>query len=105
MLGWSPTYEDLELNGGDFIFSRTRKAGPFLPGTTAEIEWKNGVTWEATVDGDTVSWRVEAEDCTPEIIPDGTPFVMWIRYPNNVTETTDDYPWKRGRAYRSDMED
>ncbi|MGX6513239.1 LtfC-like domain-containing protein [Rhodococcus sp. SJ-2] len=105
MLGWKPIYENICLNGGDWIFERTNPKGPFVPGMTAEVVWGNTVTWEGTVDGSTLSWRIESEACTPAIIPDGTPFVIWVHYPNNTTSTTDDYPWIRGRAYRTDMED
>jgi len=105
MLGWSALYDDIELNGGDWIFERTNRAGAFPPGTTAEVAWSNGVTWPATITGATVAWRIESENCTAAIIPDGTPFVIWMHYPNATTDSTDDYPWTRGRAYRTDMED
>lgn len=47
------------------------------------------------MDGATVSWREEA--AAVAAIPAGTPFVMWIHYPNTVTSTTDDYEWDQGR--------
>ncbi|KHJ74645.1 hypothetical protein [Rhodococcus sp. Chr-9] len=72
---------------------------------TAEVKWQNGITWDAEISGADIKWRIESEECTPAIIPDGTPFVIWVHYPNNTTSTTDDYPWMRGRAYRTDMED
>lgn len=102
-IGWTPTYEDLRLNKGDFIYSRSR--GSLLPaGTTAEIIWANAVTWPATVEGDTVAWRVEAEDCGPDVIPHDTAYDMFIRYPNPDTETTDDFHWKHGRAWRAPLD-
>lgn len=103
MINWSPKREDISLHGGDFIVERTKKTGPLPPGTTAEIEWSNAVTWPAVVDGSTVAWRIESEECTPEIIPDGTAFIIWIHYPNTNTDTTDDYPWIHGRARRTDQ--
>lgn len=105
MLGWNTLYDDIELNGGDWIFERTNPKGPFPPETTAEVKWANGVTWNATIDGADMKWRIESEDCTAAIIPDGTGFVIWVHYPNSTTSTTDDYPWMRGRAYRTDLED
>src|SRR5690606_36670621 len=78
------------------VSSRTDGAGRFPPGTTIEIRWKTGQVWPATVEGDTASWRVEAE--TVLLVPDGTEFVIAVAYPNAATETTDDYPWILGHA-------
>ncbi|MEU1526341.1 hypothetical protein ABZ413_29510 [Nocardia rhamnosiphila] len=101
-IGWTPSYEPLNLNRGDFIYSRTSPR--LLPaGTTAEIKWANGVTWPAIVVDSTVSWRVESENCTAAIIPHGTSYDMFIRYPNPDTETEDDFHWKYGRADRSPL--
>ncbi|MDV6277606.1 hypothetical protein R3Q06_29370, partial [Rhodococcus erythropolis] len=99
MIGWTPVYEDIALNRGDFIFSRTRSEGPIQPGTVIEIAWANGVNWPGDIDGDTVSWRVESTQVAA--VPDGTAFAIWVRYPNSTTETTDDYEWIAGRARRS----
>lgn len=99
MIGWTPIYEDIALTRGDFIFSRTRSEGPIPPETVIEIAWANGVTWPGDVDGDTVSWRVESPQVAA--VPDGTEFVIWVRYPNSATDTTDDYEWIAGRARRS----
>lgn len=106
MLGWSTLYEDIELTGGDWVFERTNAAGPFPADTTAEVKWKNGVTWPATVDGATVRWLVESEDCTPEDVPHETPFAIWVHYLNPLDPAkTIDYPWIRGSAYRTDRFD
>ena len=105
MLGWEPIYEDICLTGGDWIFSRTPYGGEtILAGTTAEVKWENAVTWDAIVSADEVGWRIAAEACTEAIIPHGTAYVVWIHYPNAVTSTQDDYPWMRGRAYRTDID-
>lgn len=101
-LGWSPIYETIELTNGDWIFARTNPLGAIQPGTAAEIKWDNGVTWPGTVDGATVSWRIESTNCTAAIIPDGTPFEIFVRYPNSATSTTDDYVWMHGHAIRTD---
>lgn len=99
-INWNPTYETIRLNKGDFIYSRSR--GSLLPaGTTAEIIWANGVTWTATVEGDTVTWRIESTACGPDVIPHNTAFDMFIRYPNPDTGTHDDFHWKTGRALRT----
>ncbi|WP_433592330.1 LtfC-like domain-containing protein [Nocardia sp. CA-145437] len=101
-IGWRAIRDDIELTNGDFIASRTRPGGVPLPaGTTAEIKWATSpspTTWAATIDGATVSWRVEAAGVAA--IPAGTKFVMWIHYPNTVTGTTDDYEWVIGVARR-----
>ncbi|WP_280393364.1 DUF7264 domain-containing protein [Nocardia wallacei] len=95
-----PRHELLSLNKGDFIYSRTSPTA--LPvGTTAEIIWENGVNWPATVTGNTISWRIESEDCTAAIIPHGTAFDMLIHYPNGATSTDDDFHWKTGTAHRT----
>ncbi|MBF6363226.1 hypothetical protein IU447_24220 [Nocardia farcinica] len=93
-LGWTPLRYQINLTAGDWIFSRTNPDGVFPPGTAIEIKWGNGETWPGTVDGDTVSWRVESE--TVALVPQGTPFTIWVRYPNAVTSSTDDYPWVIG---------
>lgn len=103
MLGWMPRYDEIALTGGDWIFERTNPAGAFPPETTAEVAWANGITWPAIIDGADIKWRIESDACTPEVIPDGTEFVIWVHYPNATTSTTDDYPWMRGRAYRTDQ--
>lgn len=90
-LGWEPYRFQINLTAGDWIFSRTNPDGNFPPGTVAEIKWATGQTWAGTVDGDTVSWRIESD--TVALIAGGTAFTIWIRYPNAVTSTTDDYPW------------
>jgi len=96
-MGWKAFRDHINLNHGyDWIFSRTNEAGNFPPGTTIEIRWKTGQVWPATVEGDTASWRVEAE--TVLLVPDGTEFVIAVAYPNAATETTDDYPWIFGHA-------
>lgn len=101
-IGWTPIYEPLNLNRGDFIYSRTSPRT--LPaGTTAQIIWANSVTWNATVEENTVAWRVEAEDCASDVIPHGIAYDMFIRYPNPDTETFDDFHWKYGRAERSPL--
>ncbi|MEU0871664.1 LtfC-like domain-containing protein [Nocardia brasiliensis] len=97
-IGWRTIRDDIELTAGDFIASRTNSGGPLIPGTTAEIVWENGQTWNAIVSGATVSWRVEA--ATVALVPAGTKFVIWIHYPNSVTSTTDDYEWIKGVARR-----
>jgi len=100
MAGWKPIFEILDLNKGDFIYERTARAG--VPAdSTAQIIWANDVTWDATVEGNTVSWRVEAEDCGPDVIPHGTAYDMFIRYPNPDTESENDFHWKTGRAHRT----
>jgi hypothetical protein len=99
-MGWTPIRENIALSLGDFIYERT-SPNAVPAGTTAEIVWANSVTWAATVDGNTVSWRVEAQDCDAETIPHGTTFDMFIRYPNPDTETEDDFHWKTGRALRT----
>ena len=58
MLGWSTLYDDIELNGGDWIFERTNSKGVFPSDTTAEVKWANGVTWDATIDGADMKWRI-----------------------------------------------
>lgn len=99
MTSWKPIYETLNLNKGDFLYQRSH-TGTLPEGTAAEIVWANGVTWPASVAGNTVSWRVESEDCGPEVIPHGTRYDMLIRYPNPDTGTADDFHWKTGRAHR-----
>lgn len=99
-IGWLPKQELISLNLGDFIYKRTSPK-PLPVGTTAEIQWANDITWSATVDGNTVSWRVESTACTAAIIPHGTGFDMFIRYPNGDTGTDDDFHWKTGTAHRT----
>lgn len=91
-MGWTPYRNHINLCPGyDWIFSRTKEDGPFTAGTIVEIVWDNGVTWPATIEGDTASWRIEA--AAVAAIPDGTGFEIAVRYPNSATSTTDDYPW------------
>lgn len=102
MINWDPIQENIRLSNGDLIFSLTNPGGPLPVGTTAEIVWgtlPNPTTHAGTVDGDTVSWRVESEDLAA--IAHGTPFVIWIHYPNGDTGTTDDYEWYVGHAQRN----
>lgn len=100
-IGWRAIQDDIELTNGDFIASRTRPGGALPPGTTAEIVWhtETPINWAATIDGATVSWRVEAEDVAA--VPAGTRFTMWIHYPNAALETTDDFEWIKGVARRA----
>ncbi len=99
-LGWKPIYDDINLPlGQDWIFERTRASGPFLPETSAEVRWVTGQVWAGTVEGDTISWRVESTQA--DAIPSNTRFAIWIHYPNGATGTTDDYAWIEGRARRS----
>jgi hypothetical protein len=96
-MGWKPIFEVINLSNGDWIYSRTSPTT--LPsGTTAQIVWANGVTWDAVVDGNTVTWRVEAASVA--LVPSGTAYSMFVRYPNTTTGTTDDYEWKNGRSFR-----
>lgn len=100
-IGWRAIRDNIELTAGDFIVSRTHPGGELPPGTTAEIVWATDpspTTWEATVDGDTVSWH--EEQAAVALIPAGTAFVMWIHYPNAETAGTDDYEWVKGVARR-----
>lgn len=100
-MGWRPKRVDIELTSGDWIFSRTNTAGDFPPGTTAEIKWANGTTWPATIAGADISWRIEAAQAA--LIPDGTAFEIFIRYPNATVGggALDDYVWRIGRARRT----
>ncbi|ORL01577.1 LtfC-like domain-containing protein [Prescottella equi] len=102
-LGWSPIDETIELTNGDWIFERTNEAGAIPPDTVIEIKWANGVTWPGEIHGATVRWRVESTACTAALIPDGTAFEIFVRYPNDATSTTDDYVWMGGRALRTDF--
>ncbi|WP_280193543.1 DUF7264 domain-containing protein [Nocardia farcinica] len=96
-LGWSPHRNHINLyTGADWILERTNPDGIFPPGTSIEIKWENGQTWPGSIDGDTVSWRVES--ATVALVPDQTEFTIWVRYPNAETSTTDDYPWIIGAA-------
>jgi hypothetical protein len=93
----------IELNLGDFVFSRTSPK-PLPPGTTAEIVWAietegEPLTWPAQVVGNTVSWRVQSEQCTAAIVPHGTAYDMFIHYPTDG-ESLEDFHWKTGRADR-----
>ncbi|WP_280441183.1 DUF7264 domain-containing protein [Nocardia brasiliensis] len=97
-IGWRTIRDDIDLTRGDFIASRTNPGGALPPGTTAEIVWATGQTWPATVEGATVSWRVESTAVAA--IAAGTAFVMWIHYPNQIASTTDDYEWIKGVARR-----
>lgn len=100
-IGWRPIQDNIDLSNGDFIVERTHPGGPLPPGTTAEIVWAispTPITWTATVEGDTVSWL--EQQTAVALIPAGTPFVMWIHYPNSETSGTDDYEWVRGVARR-----
>lgn len=98
MIGWNPVVDDIRLTRGDFIMSRTNPLGPLPAGTTAEIEWATGEIWAATILGATVSWRIESEEV--DEIDTGTAFTVWVRYPNDATETTDDYEWIVGYGRR-----
>lgn len=106
MSNWEPVYEILYLTHGDFIYSKT---APFTlpPGTTAEIVWKldTPVTWDASVDDSTITWRIESEDCDAATIPQRTRFEMWLHYPNEETETADDIVWKLGHAQRTPIDE
>lgn len=103
-MGWTPIQEDIVLTGGDWIYERTNKNG-FPPDTTAEVMWANDVTWPATLDGNTIGWRLEKANCTAEIIPNGTPFEMHIHYPNpEAADGFDDYVWKQGYATRTELQ-
>lgn len=102
-IGWRPTYEVLNLNKGDFVLART-SPNPLPPGTSAEIVWAveaegGPLTWPAQVDGNTVSWRVEREDCGPDVIPHGTSYDMHIHMPIDES-ITNDFHWKTGHADR-----
>ncbi|WP_406234900.1 hypothetical protein [Nocardia sp. NBC_01009] len=99
-IGWKPIIENLNLNRGDFFYSRTSPT-PLPAGTTAEIVWANAITWPATVDGNTVSWGVESELCGADIIPHTTRFDMFIHYPLDGGAATADFHWKTGHAMRS----
>jgi hypothetical protein len=101
MLNWRALHEDINLGQGDFIVSRVNPRGPLPAGASAEIVWDTTptpTTWTGTVDGDTVSWREEKEDVAD--IDHGTPFTIWLHYPNAITETDDDYEWIIGRGVR-----
>jgi|GEM_PF-3184084 len=98
-LGWKPIFDVIELTRGDWIFERSNPAGPFPPATTARVEWASGQNWDGAIAGNVVSWRVESAEA--DLIADNTDFTIWVRYPNGVTETTDDYPWIYGRARRT----
>lgn len=101
MAGWKPTYEVIELStGADWIYERDNESGPFPSGTTARVEWKSGQTWDGEVSGNTVSWRIESGQA--DLIANETSHTMWIQYPNGNTGTEDDYPWKIGRARRTE---
>ncbi|MFD3431171.1 LtfC-like domain-containing protein [Nocardia fluminea] len=100
-IGWRPIQDNIDLSNGDFIVERTHPGGPLPPGTTAEIIWDispTPITWTATVEDAVVSWLVQQADVA--LIPAGTPFTMWIHYPNAETSGTDDYEWTRGVARR-----
>ncbi|ROZ49399.1 hypothetical protein EEB13_05610 [Rhodococcus sp. WS3] len=98
-IGWIPIYDDIALTRGDLIFTRKRDEGPIPPGTVIEIIWESGENWGGEISGDTVTWRIQSTEVAT--IADGTPFVIWVRYQNDNTETTDDYEWISGRARRS----
>ncbi|OLL21267.1 hypothetical protein BKE56_015785 [Rhodococcus sp. M8] len=99
-MGWTPVRDDIVLTSGDWIFARENRSGDFPPGTTAEVKWANGTTWPATIDGAEISWRIEAAQAA--LIPDGTWFEIFVRYPNNLVSggATDDHVWRFGRARR-----
>ncbi|WP_280442217.1 DUF7264 domain-containing protein [Nocardia brasiliensis] len=100
-IGWRAIRDDIELTNGDFIVTLTHPGGVLPPGTTAEIVWQTTptpTTWPATVEGATVSWRVQQPQVAA--IAAGTRFTRWIHYPNPATGTTDDYEWAIGVARR-----
>lgn len=90
-LGWEPRRLQINLTAGDWFLELTNSDGALPSGTVIEIEWATGQTWPALIEGDTVSWRVESE--TVALIPGGTAFTIWVRYPNTATSTTDDFVW------------
>lgn len=100
---WVPDLVDIELTHGDWIWERT-SPDPLPAGTTAWIVWETDptVTWNAVVDGDTVTFRQDKATTTAAIIPGGTVYEMWLSYPNDESPTDpDEYVWRRGRARRT----
>ncbi len=98
-LGWTPYYEDINLRTGqDWILEIPREEGPIAPATVAEVKWANGTTWAGSIDGDTLVFRVESTQA--DLIPNGTAYILWVRYPNSATSTTDDYQLFAGKARR-----
>lgn len=98
-IGWTAEFHIINLNtGGVFIFERTVKGAVIPPDTTAEFEWDNGKTWPGTVDGQTISWRITADQIA--LIPHLTTYTIWITYPNGNAPQPDRYPWYRGYGER-----
>lgn len=101
-LGWTPYYEDINLRTGyDWIPDPFQSDRTISPDTIAEVKWANGTTWAGEIDGDTLTFRVEAAQA--DLIPNGTKYEMRISYPNSATSTTDDYPFFVGKARRDNI--
>lgn len=98
MIGWEAEREDIALGGSDLIFSRTSDLGNIPANTVVELIWEGGPMWPASVSGAVASWRLEST--AHATIADGTAFTIWVRYPNGLTGTKDDYEWIKGFARR-----
>ncbi|NMM84325.1 hypothetical protein B2J88_08120 [Rhodococcus sp. SRB_17] len=97
---WTPYYEDINLRTGyDWIPNPISSDTILQPGTAAVVKWANGTIWEGEVSGNTITFRVEAEQADP--IPNGTLYEMKVSYPNGTTLTTDDYALYVGKARRN----
>ncbi|MHD0300111.1 hypothetical protein RCF19_29830 [Rhodococcus qingshengii] len=98
-LGHEPDTATVVLSkGAQFILTFRRKAGPWTLGTSCRIEWANGVTWNAQVAGDLMSWKIAATGTTAAVIPPGTDCRIFLQYPGD----TDPYLWFRGKCKRAD---
>ncbi|WP_072689238.1 LtfC-like domain-containing protein [Rhodococcus marinonascens] len=98
-LGWQPKIDDIFLSyGQDWIFERTNKSGTLNAGTEIWVEWPNGTHWDGVIIGDTVSWKVEAQDA--DLIPSGTKYTIRVRYPDGGGVDHTNFNWYEGLARR-----
>lgn len=98
-----PLYTEIVLsNGASFVLEFVLPAhrGGWPDGTTATIEFDNGVTWNAHVVSTLMRWKRAKTDTTDAIIPDGTTYKIFIAMPEQDGPT--DYKMFYGVVRRND---
>lgn len=103
VIGFAPIWAPIVLSeGADFIFTLSISPAQYPANTVVSINWQNATqdVWTAATSGSSASWVVQSTATAAAQVPDGTPYRLYISYPDGAG--SDDFLWYYGHARRTE---